>query len=435
MHGSPPVADRRPVSSAPRPVRGHRRRYLGVLRYAGPGLLVSVGYMDPGNWATDIEAGSHYGYALLFVVLLSGLAAMQLQSLSMRLGIVTGQDLARLTRERYGRAAAWFLWPIAEIAMIATDIAEVLGSALALQLLFGLPLWIGVLVTVFDTLLILGLRGKGIGRVETITLGLVATITLCFVIQLLLVHPDPAQVAAGLLPSDVLSDPRALYVAIGIIGATVMPHNLYLHSSVVRSRFGRSDSAKDRGLRFATIDMLAALGLAIFVNAAILALAAAAFHATGHHGVTDIAEAYRLLTPLTGARAAAILFGVALLASGQSATFTGTIAGQVVLEGFTSFRLAAWQRRAITRGLALIPALIGVLLFGSHATGTMLILTQVVLSIALPFTVYPLIRLTGAPDLMGRHVAGMPAKSVAWSLLLLIVAADICLLREAIAIP
>ncbi|HWW66174.1 MAG TPA: Nramp family divalent metal transporter [Sphingomonadaceae bacterium] len=403
-----------------------RWRVSGLWRYAGPGLLVSVGYMDPGNWATGIEAGSRYGFALLFVVVASGLAAMLLQWLSMRLGVVTGKSLAHLTRERYGAASAWILWPIAEIAIIATDVAEVLGSALALKLLFGLPLWIGVLVTACDTLFVLALVARGVWKVETIILGLVAIITTCFAIQLCLLRPDIGGIVHGLLPSAILVDPEALYIATGIVGATVMPHNLYLHSAIVPSRSGSGSDAKRRAIRFATIDILVSLTLATVVNGAIVALAATVFHASSH-AITGLADAYQLLTPMTGAALASVLFGVALLASGQSATFTGTIASQVLLEGFTDLKIPAWQRRAITRALALLPALAGVVIGGDHSIGMLLVLTQVILAAGLPFTVFPLIRLTSDARIMGDHATRRVPRCIAWLLLAAITMADIWL--------
>ena len=400
-----------------------------VLRFAGPGLLIAVGYMDPGNWATDIAAGSQFGYSLLFVVLLSSLAAIVLQVLALRLGIVARMDLARACRARYGPVATRTLWAMAEIAIIACDVAEVLGSALALHLLFGLSLPLGIVVTAFDTLLVLGLKGKGFREVEAIVLGLVATIGVCFAIELALVGPDWHAVARGFVPHpDALRDPNALYLAIGILGATVMPHNLYLHSSIVQTRqVGAGDANRATALRLSTFDTVGSLLLALAVNAAILVLAARAFNGNGHTGVTEIQDAYHLLDPVVGSGLAGILFGVALLASGQSSTFTGTIAGQVIMEGFLELKIPCWQRRVITRGLALVPALAGVLWLGEKGVGTLLIASQVVLSLQLPFAIWPLLRLTGDRALMGRYANGPAMKTGAWGLFGVISAANVWL--------
>ncbi|HEX9448659.1 MAG TPA: Nramp family divalent metal transporter [Dongiaceae bacterium] len=402
-----------------------------VMRFAGPGLLISVGYMDPGNWATDIEAGSRFGNALLFVVGLSSLAGIILQTLCARLGIVAERDLARLCRDEYKRPVALMLWLFAEVAIVACDIAEVLGSALALQLLFKLPLWAGVVLTGFDTLIVLALKGHGFRQLEAIVLGLVSTIALCFLIELVLLAPAWANVATGLLPQFQLAgDPQALYLAVGIIGATVMPHNLYLHSSVVQTRIiGKMMGSKREAVWLATADIGVALLLAMFVNAAILITAATAFHGTGHEAVTDIDEAYHLLEPLAGA-GAAVIFGFALLASGQSSTFTGTLAGQVIMDGFLDLKIPCWQRRVITRGLALIPALIGVLWFGEGSVGRLLVLTQVVLTLQLPFALYPLIRFTGNTRLMGSFANGPILRLVAWAIFVIIVGANLALLRQ-----
>ena len=388
-----------------------------ALRFAGPGLLVAVGYMDPGNWATDIEAGSVFGYSLLFVVLLSSVAAIVLQVLALRLGIVARMDLARACRERYGASARYALWLMAEIAIVACDVAEVLGSALALHLLFGVSLALGIVITAFDTLLVLGL---------------VMTIGACFAIELALVGPDWRAVAAGFVPRvDALRDPHALYIAIGILGATVMPHNLYLHSSIVQTRqTGRDDASKAGALRLSTIDTVVSLALALLVNAAILTLAAGAFHTTGHTGVTEIQDAYHLLDPIVGSGVAAMLFGVALLASGQSSTFTGTIAGQVIMEGFLDLKIPCWQRRLITRGLALVPALGGVLWLGDKGVGTLLVASQVVLSLQLPFAIWPLVRLTSDRAVMGAFANGPALKLAAWGLFAVIAGANAWLLAS-----
>ena len=403
-----------------------------LLRYAGPGLLVSVGYMDPGNWATDIEAGSRFGYGLLFVVLLASLAAMLLQTLCVRLGLIAQKDLARACRERYSPRVNRFLWLGAELAIVACDLAEVLGSALALHLLFGVSIPVGILITAFDTLLVLGLQGAGFRRVEAIVLGLVGTIAACFVVELAMAPPDWFGVAVGFAPMlERLHQPGALYLAIGIVGATVMPHNLYLHSSIVQTRLvAPTEPARREAVRFCTLDAVVSLSLALLVNAAIMVLAASAFHGTGHTTVTEIDDAYRLIEPVVGSALAATLFGVALLASGQSSTFTGTIAGQVIMEGYLELKIPCWQRRLITRGLALVPAFLGVWLMGDDAVGKLLILSQVVLSLQLPFALYPLIRMTGDKKLMGPFVNRLPTRLLAWFLFAVISCANVWLIAQ-----
>ena len=400
-----------------------------LLRYAGPGLLVSVGYMDPGNWATDIEAGSKFGYGLLFVVLLASLAAMLLQTLCVRLGLVAQKDLARACRDHYPRSVNLFLWLGAELAIIACDLAEVLGSALALHLLFGVSIPVGIAITAFDTLLILGLQGSGFRRIEAIVLALVLTITGCFAVELFMSQPNWFGVAMVFVPSlERLQQPGALYLAIGVVGATVMPHNLYLHSSIVQSRrTADTEAATKEAVRFATWDTLFSLSLALLVNAAIMVLAASAFHGNGHRDVADIGDAYRLIEPVVGSALAASLFGIALLASGQSSTFTGTIAGQIVMEGFLDLKIPCWQRRLITRALALVPAFVGVWWFGEDGIGKMLVLSQVVLSFQLPFAMWPLIRFTSDRQMMGSFVSGPVMKLTAWGLFGVISVANVWL--------
>lgn len=401
-----------------------------LMLFLGPGLLVSVGYMDPGNWATAIEAGSRFGYALLFVVVLASLSGMVLQSLCSRLGIATGRDLAQLCRERYRPGVARGQWLLAELSIIATDLAEVLGAALAFHLLLGVSLTVGVVLTAFDTLIVLALQGANFRRLEAIVLGLIATIGACFFIELLLVRPYWPEVAAGLRPSwEVLSGQEPLYLAIGILGATVMPHNLYLHSSVVQTRVNGEDEASKRSaIRFARFDTIGSLSLALLVNGAILVLAAAAFHGNGHTEVVEIQDAYHLLDPLVGGALASFLFGFALLAAGQSSTFTGTIAGQVVMEGFLQAKIPCWQRRLITRALALAPAIAGVLWLGEGAVGKLLVLSQVVLSLQLPFALWPLIRFTSDRRLMGPFANSLPVALLAWALFGLIALANLTLL-------
>ncbi|MFT5588019.1 MAG: manganese transport protein [Bradyrhizobium sp.] len=402
-------------------------------RFAGPGLLISVGYMDPGNWATAINAGSVYGYSLLFVVVLSSLAAIVLQCLSLRLGIASGKDLAVLCRENYSPPVAFVLWILAEIAIIACDLAEVLGCALAFKLLINVSLPVGVLLTAFDTLLILGLKGQGFRKVEAIVLALILTIAGCLFTQLVFINPDWQAVLHGAIPSiDALSTRDALYLAIGILGATVMPHNLYLHSSIVQTRrVAKDEPSRREAIRFASLDTVVSLMLALLVNGAILVLAAAAFHATGNTSVTEIDQAYHLLDPIAGTAAAGILFGLGLLAAGQSSTFTGTIAGQVIMEGFLKLKIACWKRRVITRALALVPAFVGVIVLGENSVGRLLVLSQVVLSMQLPFVMYPLLRLTGRVDIMGGFVNAAWLKVLAWSLFAVISAANVWLVLQA----
>jgi manganese transport protein len=400
--------------------------------YVGPGLLVSIGYMDPGNWATSIQAGSQFGYQLLFVVLLSSLAAIVLQCLCARLGIATGKDLAVHSREQYPPAVGRGMWVFAELSIIACDLAEVLGCALAFHLLLGVSLPTGVLLTAFDTLLVLGLKGRGFRQVEAIILALVITIAVCLLGQLAFVKADWHAVAQGFVPSlQAISSREPLYLAIGIVGATVMPHNLYLHSSIVQTRVVRRDAASVRdAVRYTRIDTIVSLAIAMVINAAILILAASAFHRSGNTQVTELDQAFHLLDPITGSAAAAILFGVGLLAAGQSSTFTGTIAGQVIMEGFLKMKIPCWQRRVVTRVLALVPALAGVLTLGPHSVGKLLVLSQVVLSLQLPFAMFPLIRLTSRRDLMGELVNRWWVSATAWLLFVVISAANVWLVWQ-----
>jgi manganese transport protein len=378
-------------------------RRLGA--FAGPGFMVAVGYMDPGNWATDLAAGSAFGYPLLFIVLLSSLAAIVLQVLAAKLGIATGRDLAQCCRDSFSRPVSMGLWVLAEIGICACDLAELIGTALALKLLFGLPLMAGLVLTIADVIFVLLLARRGFRRLEAVMTGLVALVAGCFLTQLVMLNPDLGQIAQGYLPSgEIVTDPRMMYLAIGIVGATVMPHNLYLHSSIVQSRQYRRDQ---RGRREAvllnSVDCVAALLFATLVNSAILILAASAFHGRGNFEVADITEAHRLLTPLLGS-AAATLFAVALLAAGQSSSLTATLAGQIVMEGFVSIRLNAWQRRLITRLTAAGPAILVVWLFGEASVGKLLIFSQVLLSLQLPFAVIPLLMFTSDPAQMGDLV-------------------------------
>ena len=401
-----------------------------LLAFAGPGYMVAVGYMDPGNWATDIAGGSAFGYKLLSVVLLSNLMAMVLQALAARLGIVTGMDLAQACRAQYGRLTRTFLWLTCEIAIVACDLAEVIGTAIAIQLLFGLPLVAGVCITALDVLLILVLERHGIRKLEAFVVALIAVVAACFLVELALARPDIHAMAAGLLPSaDIVTRPAMLFVAIGIVGATVMPHNLYLHSSIVQTRrFERTPAGKREAIRFSVLDSTIALGLALFINAAILILAAAVFHRSGHSDIADIGQAYTFLTPLVGAGAASLLFAVALLASGQNSTITATLAGQIVMEGFVDLRVPSWLRRLATRLLAIVPAVIVAGLYGASGTTKLLMISQVVLSLQLPFAVIPLVRLTGDKRRMGEFANPLWLKIAAWGISATIVGMNLILL-------
>ena len=394
-----------------------------ALAFAGPGYMVAVGYMDPGNWATDIAGGARFGYTLLSVVLLSNLMAILLQSLALKLGIVTGRDLAQVCRDHYSRPVSFVLWVLCEIAIAACDLAEVIGAAIALNLLFGIPLIWGVVLTAFDVLLILMLQNKGFRWLEAFVIALIASIGICFAVELAMARPAIAEVARGLVPTtEIVTNPVMLYIAIGILGATVMPHNLYLHSSIVQTRRVAPDPASKReAIRFATLDSTVALLFAFFINAAILILAAATFHPSGHQEVADIGDAFYLLAPLLGTTAASTLFAVALLAAGQNSTITGTLAGQVVMEGFLDIRLPAWLRRLITRLIAIVPAVIVTALYGERGAVGLLILSQVILSLQLSFAVVPLVRFTGERRKMGEFANGRLLSAAAWSVVAVIV--------------
>ena len=396
------------------------RRLLG---FVGPGFLISVGYMDPGNWATDLAAGSRYGYTLLFVIMLSNLMAILLQSLAIKLGVATEQDLAQACRANTSKPVAIGLWVIAEIAIAACDLAEVIGSAIALQLLFHLPLIVGVLVTSLDVLLILLLQNRGFRYLEALVIVLIGTIAALFGIEVVLSRPEWAPIFANLFvpQAQLLTNPEMLYIGIGILGATVMPHNLYLHSSIVQSRnYPRTPKGKREAIRFANWDSAAALTMALFINAAILIVAAAVFHRSGHTEVAEIEDAYRLLSPLLGVGGASAIFAIALLASGQNSTLTGTLAGQVVMEGFLHIRLPNWQRRLITRSLAIIPTIIVVAIYGEHGTAKLLIFSQVVLSMQLSFAVFPLVAFTSSRGKMGAFVNAAWLKWLSWTVAIVI---------------
>jgi manganese transport protein len=405
-----------------------------LLAFAGPGLMVAVGYMDPGNWATDLAGGAQFGYLLISVILISNLLAILLQHLALKLGVVTGRDLAQACRDYYSRPVAFALWVLCEIAIAACDLAEVIGSAIALNLLFGIPLVIGVLVTALDVFVVLFLQHKGFRFIEALVGTLILTIGVCFAYELIASRPAMIPILAGLVPQpEVVTNPSALYVAIGILGATVMPHNLYLHSSIVQTRaFKRDDEGKARAIKFATIDSTVSLFLAFFVNAAILIVAAATFYGTQNSNVADIGDAYKLLSPVLGASLASTLFAVALLASGQNSTLTGTLAGQIVMEGFLNIRLKPWLRRLVTRAIAIIPAIIVTILYGERGTGQLLVLSQVILSLQLSFAVVPLVQFTSSKTKMGRFVNPFWLKILSWVVAIVIAALNLYLLVQSI---
>jgi manganese transport protein len=403
-----------------------------LFAFSGPGFLIAVGYMDPGNWATDLAGGSQFGYTLLFIVMLSNLMAILLQHLSIKLGIATGRDLAQACRDHYSQPTVWFLWILCEIAIAACDLAEVVGSAIALQLLFGLPLVWGCAITALDVVVILFLQSKGFRYIEVLVVVLIATIATCFTLELFFSRPHVGPLLLGFLPSpEILKNQSMLYVAIGIIGATVMPHNLYLHSSIVQTRkYEQTTGAKREAIKFATIDSTVALMFALLINGGILALAAAAFHWSGHQDVAAIQDAYKLLTPLLGVGGAGILFAVALLASGQNSTLTGTLAGQVVMEGFINLRLRPWLRRLLTRLLAIIPAICVIGFFGESKTTQLLVASQVVLSMQLGFAVWPLMRFTSDQSKMNGFANALWLKILGWTTAAIIILLNLKLLFD-----
>ena len=387
-----------------------------MLAFAGPGYMVAVGYMDPGNWATDLEGGARFNYTLLSVIMISNLMAILLQSLALKLGIVTGRDLAQACRDFYSKPTAMVLWVLCEIAIAACDLAEVIGSAIALNLLFGLPLAWGVCFTALDVLAVLYLQQKGFRYVEAFVIALIGIIGVCFTLEIIFSKPSLIGIMKGFIPrSEILRNPQMLYIAIGILGATVMPHNLYLHSSIVQTRKYRpSHDGIKEAIRFATLDSTFALMFALFINAAILITSAAAFHGTGNQGVAEIGDAYKLLSPLLGTTLASILFAVALLCSGQNSTLTGTLAGQIVMEGFLNIRLRPWLRRLITRLIAIVPAIICVILYGESGTAKLLVFSQVVLSLQLSFAVFPLVHFTSDRTRMKEFVNPRWLRWLAW---------------------
>jgi manganese transport protein len=399
------------------------------LAYFGPGLLIAVGYMDPGNWATDLAGGAQFGYLLLSVVLISNCFAILLQHLALKLGIVTGRDLAQMCREHSSKPWTITQWLLAEVAIAACDLAEVIGSAVALNLLFGLPIFIGVIITSLDVLVVLALQHRGFRYIEALVGALIFVIAACFAYELAASHPQWIGAVAGLLPRpEIVTNPAALYLAIGILGATVMPHNLYLHSSIVQTRnFRRDDNGKASAICFATWDSSGSLFAAFFVNAAILILSAATFHGTGHEDVADISVAYKLLSPMLGASLASVLFAIALLASGQNSTLTGTLAGQIVMEGYLNLRLPQWVRRLVTRLVAVVPAAIVAAIAGERGINELLIFSQVILSFQLSFAVFPLVAYTGRRRLMGRFTNPRWLQIVAWAVAVLILMLNVYL--------
>jgi manganese transport protein len=408
-----------------------RRRFLA---FAGPGFLVAIGYMDPGNWATGLAAGSRFGYSLLWVILLSNAMALVLQALAARLGIATGRDLAQACHDSYTRPTRIVLWLLCELSICATDLAEVIGTAVAFELLLGIPIAGGVCLTAVDVFLVLWLQRRGFRYLEAATVALIAVVVTCFAIELAFACPHGPAIAAGLVPdAGTFAEPGRLYIAIGIIGATVMPHNLYLHSSIVQTRrYGLDPAGRRDAATLATADAIVALTVAALVNASIVILAASVFGASGHHEVVELHDAYRLLSPLLSASGAGLVFGIALLASGKSSTMTATLTGQIVMEGFLDLRVRPWVRRLVTRALAIVPALIVVTLAGERGLGRLLILSQAVLSLQLPFAVFPLLQMTSSRAKMGELVSPGWLRTAAWVAAITIVALNSILLGQLI---
>jgi manganese transport protein len=414
------------------------RQWKRYLAFVGPGFLVAVGYMDPGNWATDLAGGAQFGYLLLAVILLSNLMAILLQALSARLGIATGRDLAQACHDAYPKPVSRFLWVTCEIAIAACDLAEVIGSAVALKLLFGIPMLAGVILTAADVLVILFLMGRGFRYVEALVMTLIGLIAACFAVELILTQPSVVGIVGGFLPRpEIIANPSALFIAIGILGATVMPHNLYLHSAIVQTRqYDRTKpESKREAIKHATIDSTFALMLALFVNAAILIMAAAVFFGTENAGVAGIEDAFHLLTPLLGTSLASVRFAVALLASGQNSTLTGTLAGQIVMEGFVNIRIKPWLRRLITRAIAITPAVLVIVLSGEGAVNDLLILSQVILSLQLSFAVFPLLQFTSDRSKMGEFVNPPWLKVLGYTVGIVIAVANVYMLWQQFVQP
>jgi len=403
-----------------------------LIAFSGPGFLVAVGYMDPGNWATDLAGGARFGYSLLAMIMISNLMAILLQHLCIKLGVATGRDLAQACRDHYSLPTVWSLWILCEIAIAACDLAEVVGSAIGLQLLFGIPLVWGCLITASDVLLVLYLQTKGFRYIEAIVITLIATIGSCFAAELIFSKPSVTGVLLGFIPGPhIVANQGMLYVSIGILGATVMPHNLYLHSSIVQTRkFEQTPEGRREAIKFATIDSSVALMFALFINAAILILSAAVFHWSGHQEVAEIQDAYKLLSPLLGVGVASILFAVALLASGQNSTLTGTLAGQIVMEGFLNLRITPWLRRLITRAIAIVPAVLVIGIAGEGKTTKLLIISQVVLSMQLGFAVWPLMRFTDEKTKMGEFANRLWVKILGWTTAGIIILLNVKLLLD-----
>lgn len=401
-----------------------------LLAFSGPGFLIAVGYMDPGNWATDIAGGSEFEYRLIFVLMASNLAAILLQSLAARLGIVTARDLAQMCRESYSRRTSLALWIFAEIAISACDLAEVIGSAIALNLLFHIPLLVGVCLTALDVLAILYLQHRGFRYLEVLVLTLIGTIGICYLLEILMVRPGALGILHGFVPTtEVLSNREMLYIAVSMLGATVMPHNLYLHSSLVQTRaIERTPQGLRTAIRFNFLDSVLALNFAFLINAAILVMAAGAFFKHGMHHLAEIQQAYHTLSPLLGIPLASLLFAIALLCSGQNSTLTGTLAGQVVMEGFLNLRIAPWLRRLITRLIAIVPAVLTVAFYGEGGTARLLILSQVILSLQLSFAVFPLVKFTSDRRKMGEFTNARWLRTVSWAVAWLIAALNVYLL-------
>ena len=416
------------------PIPDSKGFWRKMLAYAGPGYLVSVGYMDPGNWATDLAGGAKFGYALLSVILLSNLMAILLQSLCVRLGVATGRDLAQACRDYFSPRVNFLLWILCEIAISACDLAELVGSAIGLQLLFGIPLVWGVCITALDVIMVLFLQGKGFRYIEALVITIIAIIGACFIAEMIFAKPDAGGVLLGYVPSlEILQNQGMLYIAVGILGATVMPHNLYLHSSIVQTRAWQETSEKKwEAIKFGTIDSTVALSIALFINSAILILSAATFHFSGYQEVAEIQDAYKLLSPVLGVGSASAIFAFALLASGQNSTLTATLAGQIVMEGFLNFRMRPWLRRLLTRLIAIVPALVVIILFGEGSTTNLLIFSQVILSLQLSFAVIPLVMFTSNRRLMGEFVNPFWLKAVAWLVASIIVALNGWLLLQTI---
>lgn len=413
---------------------GHGSWFRKMIAFAGPGYLVAVGYMDPGNWATDLAGGSQFGYSLLSIILLSNLMAVLLQGLASKLGIVTGRDLAQACRDHYSPRVAFMLWVMCEIAIAACDLAEVIGTAIALNLLFHIPMTWGILLTSLDVMIVLYLQNRGFRVLEAMVIALVAVVGGCFLFEMIISRPDMAAVARGFIPTtSIITDSNKLYIAIGILGATVMPHNLYLHSSIVQTRKYEENAAGRReAVRFAFIDSTIALTFALFINAAILIVAAATFHTSGNTQVAEIQDAHKLLTPLLGVSGASAVFALALLASGQNSTLTGTLAGQIVMEGFLELRIRPWLRRLVTRAIAIVPAALVAIFFGESGTAKLLVFSQVILSLQLSFAVFPLVRFTSDRAKMGEFVNSTGLRIAAYTVAFVIASLNGWLLLQTV---